>query len=339
MLNLWKTLLEQPGDFWRFIHYVENLPHPQPLGQVREGYQAFYRATLADEQLREWIALLGQLGLNIDENSLHLPRPEDIPGGPAGGTTSFGQNLALRVRLCLMASLKDKIFYRHLCKYWNHLEEVYPLSDLQTLWHREDGSGAETPPSNAPQTSLAMALEKAMRENALLLLELKSGKRHTFFIHRWLIFNGHLGIVSEEVKSCSLLFLGLEQIVFWKACRNRDYRANFSSREVECFIHSMREMEDSEVRLILRIKDPGQVDLNHPHHFLGSPYVTANHEGELIWAASVEMSEALFRWLSSMRGNIEIIDPWELRHKFEEYCDNALFPRLGQPHKRFKKSS
>ncbi len=318
-----KKLLNQPGDFWRFLHYVENLSNPQSLEEVGRGLQALHQTSWDDKKLKEWTALLQEWGHPVSEKSLSLPRNARY------GPLSFGQWLALWVRAALFDSFKGKIFNRHLGKRWKHLEEVYPLSDLEALLTCKISS----------KSSLASALERAISKKTLLLLELRNGKRYTLFLHRLLIFNGSLGVLGEEVKSCSLLFFALESIQHCKpVSKNQTYRPNFTSREVERFIHAMREMEGTEERLVLRIKDPGKIDLDHPYHFLGAPYVTANREGEVIWAASVEISEELFHWLSSMREHIEIVDPWELRPEFEEYCNNTLFSRL-QSHKHFKKSS
>ena len=265
----WEKLLNQPKAFWQFLHYVENLSAPQSLREVGQGLQALHQTSWDDGKLKEWTALLKQWGHPVSEESLYLAR--DARYGPL----SFGGWLALWVRAALFDSLKGKIFYGHLCKRWKHLEEIYPLSDLEALLAQEDGKTQELPQELSKVSSksaLASALERAISKKTLLLLELGNGKHHTLFLHRLLIFNGSLGVVGEEVKSCSLLFLGLESIRHCKpTAQNQTYRANFTFREVERFIHAMREMEGTEERLVLRIKTPARSTWTTPTTFWAVP--------------------------------------------------------------------
>ena len=82
---------------------------------------------------------------------------------------------------------------------------------------------------------------------------------------------------------------------------------------------AIRSITGNEERLVLRISSPEKVNLKPQYHFLGSPYVTTNTEGEFIWAASVEVSSELFRWLDSIKDEIEILDPQEVKEEFENF--------------------
>ena len=63
---------------------------------------------------------------------------------------------------------------------------------------------------------------------------------------------------------------------------------------------------------------------------MGTPYRTSNMNGDIIWAASVEISEPLMEWLYQVKNNVEILDPAFLKEKFKEYLLqlNIKFPHI-----------
>ena len=88
---------------------------------------------------------------------------------------------------------------------------------------------------------------------------------------------------------------------------------------VDDFINAIRAVAGSEERMVLKVKNAETVDLRPPYHFLGNPYMTSNMNGDLIWAASVEMSDDLLEWLYQIKDSVEILDPEHLKDRFEEY--------------------
>ena len=165
--------------------------------------------------------------------------------------------------------------------------------------------------------SKVAAVERAMEEGRSLVIG--TGGRERILHPRMLIYlDGLLSVVGEDSGHRCLAALPLDEI---PECRPGDKapKANFSRTEVEDFVYGMRLIEDSEERLVLKIADPSGVNLRPPHHFLGSPYMTSGSEGDLLWAASVEVNEELIDWLRGMGDSIEVLDPSHVRDRLSPF--------------------
>ena len=106
-------------------------------------------------------------------------------------------------------------------------------------------------------------------------------------------------------------------------------------------IVAIRAVSGREERLVLKINQEVPVDLNPSYQFLGHPYMTANADGDFIWAASVEVSSELYDWLISLGDSVEILDPQGLKSEFEKYKEIRLkdFMEEEQRRKNLKKAS
>tara|TARA_Y100000748_G_C15098034_1_gene333226 strand:- start:47 stop:298 length:252 start_codon:yes stop_codon:yes gene_type:complete len=71
----------------------------------------------------------------------------------------------------------------------------------------------------------------------------------------------------------------------------------------------------------MKVSAPEKVNLNPDFHFLGNPFVTTNTEGEFIWAASVEVSNELYKWLATIYSEIDIIDPSSVKEELEHFME------------------
>ena len=117
-----------------------------------------------------------------------------------------------------------------------------------------------------------------------------------------------------------LLYFGLEDIDSVTEFQI-DYTPNLSQIEVNEFICNLRVISGKEERLILKVYSQYEADLMPGHHFLGNPFVTTNGEGDMIWAATIEMCDDVFKWLYSMKDRAEVLDPGHVRLEFSQYCD------------------
>ena len=127
-------------------------------------------------------------------------------------------------------------------------------------------------------------------------------------------------MVGENISDKTLVYFGLEDI---KDVENLDlmYEPNLSQIEVNEFIGHLRLINGKEERLVLKIYSQDQSDLLPEHHFLGNPFVTSSTEGDMIWAATLEMCDDVFHWLYKMRDRIEVLDPGHIRKEFSHYCE------------------
>lgn len=155
----------------------------------------------------------------------------------------------------------------------------------------------------------------------------KSMKVHFFtdkecdvFPHRLVYLDGILCVVGENIHDKTLVYFGLEDI---KDVENlvMMYEPNLSQIEVNEFIGHLRLINGKEERLVLKIYSQDQSDLLPEHHFLGNPFVTSSTEGDMIWAATLEMCDDVFHWLYKMRDRVEVLDPGHVRKEFSHFCE------------------
>lgn len=145
-------------------------------------------------------------------------------------------------------------------------------------------------------------------------------KECDIFPHRLVFLDGILCVVGESVADKVLVYFGVEDI---KDVTNLDsiYEPNLSQIEVNEFIGHLRVINSKEERLVLKIYSQDQSDLLPEHHFLGNPFVTSSTEGDMIWAATIEMCDDVFHWLYNMRDRVEVLDPGHIRKEFSHYCE------------------
>lgn len=137
---------------------------------------------------------------------------------------------------------------------------------------------------------------------------------------RIVFLDGILCVVGENISDKTLAYFAILDLEGVDA-QNENYEAHISQIEVNEFIGHLRLISGNEERLILKIFSPGEMDLLPKHHFLGNPFVTSNNEGDLIWAANIEMCDDVFEWLYAMKNHVEILDPGHMRKEFSHYCE------------------
>ncbi|MDD0853858.1 hypothetical protein HBN50_12170 [Halobacteriovorax sp. GB3] len=166
-------------------------------------------------------------------------------------------------------------------------------------------------------------LQEAIQSGGCMEIVLKDGSEVETFAHQVVFLEGILSLIGEDCQDRCLISISLndvEQISY----SDSQYTPNFSGVEVNDFICAMRLVTGDEVRLVLKVKAERQIELNPEFHFLGNPFVTNNMEGDMIWAASVEVSNELYEWLYEIKDGVEILDPSELISGFNEYCSARM---------------
>lgn len=151
-------------------------------------------------------------------------------------------------------------------------------------------------------------------------IEFFSHKECDIYPHRLVFLDGVLCVVGENIHDKSLVYFGVEDI---EDVTNLDnvYEPNLSQIEVNEFIGHLRLINGKEERLVLKIYSQDQEDLLPENHFLGNPFVTSSTEGDMIWAATIEMCDDVFNWLYKMRDRVEVLDPGHVRKEFSHFCE------------------
>lgn len=151
-------------------------------------------------------------------------------------------------------------------------------------------------------------------------IEFFSHKECDIFPHRLVFLDGVLCVVGENIHDKTLVYFGVEDISEVTNL-NHVYEPNLSQIEVNEFIGHLRLINGKEERLVLKIYSQNQEDLLPEHHFLGNPFVTSSTEGDMIWAATIEMCDDVFNWLYRMKDRVEVLDPGHIRKEFSHYCE------------------
>lgn len=163
-------------------------------------------------------------------------------------------------------------------------------------------------------------IEECLLDHSTLLLETPTKKIMSLIPCKIAFLEGELSLVAEATHEHGLMALPLKEIINIKKSE-KVKSARASSHEIAEFISALREMSETETRLVLKIKDPHQNKLLPDYQFLGKPYLVTNPDGDLIWAAWVEPSQELFDWLYEMRHTVEILEPGELVLDFAAFCE------------------
>ncbi len=157
-------------------------------------------------------------------------------------------------------------------------------------------------------------------ENSLIQ---KSSKQQVIILPLRLVYiDGELEVIGEEIPKGILrpYLVGDIHEIEAKA-HSKDYRKNITSQDVIDYIESGRLITENEERLVLKIPAGNNIDLAPPHLYMGNPFAAVNSDGEMIWAATVEVSNPLFEWLSSLQ-KIEVLDPPSVAIQLQLFLQN-----------------
>jgi hypothetical protein len=302
--------------FWKFLTEYENLRHPIEL----EGLLA--RLGLTAEEYHGIVSFLEGLGLEVfvtTEGMISpLPKAQKIQF-----ELSFSEWLAMQAHFIEQVGERSKFAEKIVATKIEEVLEDYPHTDLHSLVIETETKKQYIENNYGQHKGLLLTLEECATKRHLCEIVMSDHKVIDLFVHRVVFLDGELCVVGEDCTDRCMVYLEMSAIKGIKKIEELDYVPNFSPVEVNDFIFAIRSISGNEERLVIKIKNQNNVDLTPPYHFLGNPYITSNMEGDLIWAASVEISPELFHWLSSMESNIEILDPAHIREDFEAFCYSA----------------
>ncbi|MBY0517639.1 MAG: WYL domain-containing protein [Bacteriovoracaceae bacterium] len=163
-------------------------------------------------------------------------------------------------------------------------------------------------------------IEEAILADDTILVECLGGKLLSLIPCKLTFLEGALTLIAEESHDHGLLALPLSEIGNIKRA-NKTKKARANVHEVSEFIAALRSMSESEMRLVLKIKNPEKFNLMPDYHFLGKPCLVTNAEGELIWAAWVEPCDELYSWIFEMDQHVEILEPSEFILDYAAFCE------------------
>ena len=208
--------------------------------------------------------------------------------------------------------------------YTNEQSEVMTLEDLEN-----ESLGLESIVFPEPvnelnaRGELVEFIEEAISGGLCLKLNLANSKTFVINPHRVVFIDGVLSIVGEAARDNCLRSIEVDQVLSVSEVEERKEKV-FSPFEVEDFLSSIRAVEESEMRLVLKVYSQENFNSNLKNHHLGNQYMVTNAEGDYIWAASIEPSEEIFQWVYELGSDVEILDPTAFKKDFLHYCEARL---------------
>jgi hypothetical protein len=233
---------------------------------------------------------------------------------------SLSEWLALQAHFPLLEQFSGQSVHETLVNKLAELEEEYRAFDLFATLKHEEEKQTVIQRMQGEGSGIIEKIEASLKDGLILRASLKENRSASVFPHRLVYLEGTLSIVGEDAHDRTLISLEVDKIEDILLEKYSDYIPNFSAREVDDFIYAIRAIVGSEERLVLKVKNAERIDLSPRYHFLGNPYMTTNFNGEMIWAASVEMTNDLFDWLYEIKDDVEILDPEEIREQFKSYA-------------------
>lgn len=309
--------------FWKVLVSLEALERPTPLQQWLEELNCSHDKFLEACSFLENLSVKVVTSDNEGRCYVHPIEKNDR----LHFELTFSEWLALQAHYPKMSELEDLPFHNVWEKFANRAEQEYPEHSLARAQKEEGELNQALGHLRSRHKEFISTIESTLNDHSLIEVRLQDNKVFDLYTHKLVYLDGALSLVGEDCTDRCLVYFNIDEVVDLKKIGASDYRPNFASVEVHDFIFAIRAVSGNEERLVLKIINQDGVDLNPTYHFLGNPYITANVEGEMIWAASVEVSEGLYDWLYEMRGQVEILDPQELKEDFDKYVA-SLAPHL-----------
>lgn len=306
--------------FWKALHFLETVQ--EDYIDVEEFQKTF---SLSEERLLEFVSYINLFDYNAKfEKKLDGRRLIKLPNPRPSITLklSFSQWLGIQTKLpkitsifkdsapTIFKSLEDKII---------DINKDYPQYNFFEVIEREREKQKVFFKICNQKRSILEKVEDALSNNLCLAVDVKDNKPVEIYIHQIVFLDGGLSVVAEDINEKCLIYFDLVSIENIRLSFNDDYKPTYSGFEINDFITSVRSVIGKEDRLVLKIKNQDKVSLSPQYHFLGNPFITSNMNGEVIWAASVERSEELYRWLDEIFDYIEILDPQNLVSDYYKY--------------------
>ncbi|MBT3235236.1 MAG: WYL domain-containing protein [Bdellovibrionales bacterium] len=187
---------------------------------------------------------------------------------------------------------------------------------------------------------LITIIQKAIVAHRAVGITLDGGKVMEIYPHRVTIIEGRLSLVGESCRQGALAYYSIEIIDKVVELEEISYRPNYTNLEVDGMISLVRRLSGNEHRLVVKFNHDAMINgplplLTPPYHHFVSPNTVFNLHGEMIWSATVELSDRLCSWLITMKDQIEILGTDEIRNSYYQQCKSLS----GYRHIEGKKAS
>ncbi|MCB9063190.1 MAG: WYL domain-containing protein [Halobacteriovoraceae bacterium] len=191
--------------------------------------------------------------------------------------------------------------------------------DLEKIYQRNEKIFQELNGQNINKYLLDK-IEEGIENKIALSIKKNDAITVEVFPHKLVFLQDDLNLICENVKERTLMALKIDKIYGITFSLELNYSQNFADAQIEDFISAIRGVDDSEIRLVLKIYDLSLDFLNPKYIYMKDPCIIENIRGERIWAATLDNSKSMLDWLDTIIDRVEIVEPYSveeelLRHR------------------------
>ncbi len=285
---------------WKFLVALEDLKHPRDFNEFLDSLQA------SRENIDSFITYLKKYNFNIKiEGNQIYPLEKEWKKNI---DFTFSEWVAFQTFWLLQNNENEDYFHSLLKNKFQYSFEAKLFEEPQVKLNKLE--------------LWSKIIDRAIVKKTLLNLTFFNNKIVCFYPHRLVYLDGSLCVIGEDKLNKILAFYELEEFANIEESEYEFFEARFTPLEINDFIHSSRVINGKEERVVIKIFSQENIDLLPRFHHLGNPFVTSNGEGDLIWAATIEICEDFYKWLYQMKDSVEILDPGHIRREFSLYCEH-----------------
>ncbi len=302
-------------EFWKLLKSLELLENPTSLSSFAIAHD------VQESLVSQVVSVLQKLNypLVIDD---HHGQDIIVPPSQAPGIhfeMSLCEWLALQAMFPVIGNEEAKPHYALVADKLEDLEAHYPEYDMYRLLEEEDAKEGILGRLGEKAIEMVNKIEDGLSRGLIVQLHWGQSKVTSVYPHKLVYLEGELCLVGEDASDRCLVSFPVNDVSSIRFDVTKNYQANFSPIEVDDFILALRVVSGNEERLVLKLKTASDVDLNPPYHFLANPYITTNSEGDVIWAASVEVCDDFYAWLHGLGDRVKIMDPHHVAEGYGEW--------------------
>jgi hypothetical protein len=301
-----------------------DLDHVKPITDV------LVDLAFTEPALNTYLNFLAEVGyeyeLESSTDGVKLLRPPEVKPTIEMNFSLF-EWLQLQAHFPFLAEAEGKPFHKTIKNKIAEIENNYNQYDLFEPLQTVDEIMNQQKPSlslsdNLGSGELISYIEESILEKQPLSIKVNE-RNHSIYPFSLIYLEGELSLIGENVSDKTILNLPLSQIEN-VLDDDTEFKPNYSKLEVNDFISSIRAIGEEETRLVLKINGLASFENSIPRNFLGNPAMISNPSGDLIWGATVESNQEIFKWLYSLGSDVEILDPISFKKEYLDYCEDLL---------------
>lgn len=303
-------------QFWNVVKTVFSEDNPCKISNLEK------KTGLKRHHLNSFMTYLKDVGLGIElfdqggESWVSIPHKPKITL-----ELDLMEWLEMQSILPWISSLADSDKRLSMEKLFERLESDFESHDhfgafqsLETKFHYlKSGHGI-----------VLKIIEEQILKDKCVTIKLLEGEQVDIKPLKTVEISSELMIIAEDFTHKCLTCYGIADITSVEVI-DKDHLSSYTSQEIDKFINQLSAIDIESVRLVLRFKDCRPEDfVQPPFETNGRPFVIENKEDTFIWAATVDPSDDIYKWLSGLGEKVSVLGPDDFIKEYISFCETKL---------------